>query len=49
MLALKQAQLFIAPKGQSADDQFSKDKCFKIMRIANLRIHVERAIKGVKG
>ena len=49
MLAVKLAQLFIPPRRQSAEDQFSKDECFETMRIANLRIHVERAIKRVKG
>ena len=49
MLAVKQAQLFIPPRRQSVEDQFSKDECFETMRIANLRIHVERAIKRVKG
>ena len=49
MLAVKQAQLFIPPKRQSVEQQFSKDECFETMRIANLRIHVERAIKRVKG
>ena len=48
MLAVKQAQLFIPPKRQSVEQQFSKDECFETMRIANLRIHVERAIKRVK-
>ena len=48
MLAVKRAQ-FIPPRRQSAEDQFSKDECFETMRIANLRIHVERAIKRVKG
>ena len=28
MLAVKQAQLFIPPKRQSVEDQFSKDDCF---------------------
>ena len=49
ILALKQAQLFIPPKRQAVEDQFSKDECFETMRIANLRIHVERAIKRDKG
>ena len=49
MLAVKQAQLFIPPKRQSVEDQFSEDECFETIRIANLRIHVERAIKRVKG
>ena len=49
MLAIKQAQLFIPPKRQSVKDQFSKDECFETMRIANLRIHVERAINRLQG
>ena len=49
MLAVKQAQLFIPPKRQSVEDQFSKDECFETIRIANLHMHVERAIKRVKG
>ena len=49
MLAVKQAQLFIPPEKQSVEDQFPKDGCFETMSIANLRIHVEHAIKRVKG
>ena len=49
MLAVKQAQLSIPPKRQSVEQQFSKDECFETMKIANLRIHVEHAIKRVKG
>ena len=49
LLATKQAQLFIPPQRQSAADQFSKEDCFETMRIANVRIHVERAIRRVKG
>ena len=49
MLAIKQAQLFIPPKRQSVEKKFSKDECFETTRMANLRIHVERAIKQVKG
>ena len=48
-LAVKQAQLFIPSRRQSVEDQFAKVECFETMRIANLRIHVERAIKRVKG
>lgn len=48
MLAVKQAKLFVSSERQSAEDNFSKDECFETMRIANLRIHVERAIKRVK-
>ena len=49
MLAVKQAQLFIPPKRQSVEDLLSKDECFETIRTANLGIHVERAIKRVKG
>lgn len=49
MLANKRVKLFIPPKRQSVADQFSKEDCFETMRIANLRIHVERAIRRVKG
>ena len=49
LLATKQAQLFIPPKRQSAADQFSKEDCFETMRIANVRIHVKRSIRRVKG
>ena len=48
MLAVKRTQ-FIFPKRKTAEDQFSKDECLETMRIANLCIHVERAIKRVKG
>ena len=49
LLATKQVRLFISPKRQSTMDQFSKEDCFETMRIANVRIHVERAIRRVKG
>ena len=49
LMAAKQAKLFIPPKRQSTADQFSKEDCFETMRIANVRIHVERAIRRVKG
>jgi len=49
LLATKQSQLFIAPKRQSVADQFSKEDCFETMRIANVRIQVERANRRVKG
>ena len=44
LMVAKQAKLFIPPKRQS-----TKEDCFQTMRIANVRIHVERAIKRVKG
>ena len=49
LMAAKQAKLFIPPKRQSTADQFSKEDCFETMRIGNVRIHVERAIRHVKG
>lgn len=49
LLATKQVRLFIPPKRQSTMDQFSKEDCFETMRISNVRIHVERAIRRVKG
>ena len=49
LMAAKQAKLFIPPKRQSTADQFSEEDCFETMRIANVRIHVERAIRRVKG
>lgn len=49
ILATKQVRLFIPPKRQSSMDQFSKEDCFETMRIANVRIHIERAIRRVKG
>lgn len=48
-LASKRVKIYIPPKQQSAQDQFSKEECFETMRIANLRIHIERAIRRVKG
>ena len=41
LMAAKHAKLFMPPKRQS--------DCFETMRIANVRIHVERAIRRVKG
>ena len=46
LLATKQVRLFIPPKRQSTMD---REGCFETMRIANVRIHVERAIRRVKG
>ncbi|KAL9951657.1 hypothetical protein ACROYT_G044369 [Oculina patagonica] len=48
LMALKGASLYIPPKRQSVQDQFTKDECFETMSIANVRIHVERSIKRVK-
>ena len=36
-------------KRQSVEYQFSKAECFETVWIVNPRIHVERAIKRVKG
>ena len=49
LLATKQVRLFIPPKRQSTMDQFSKEDCFETMRIVNVMIHVECAIRWVKG
>ncbi|KXJ07236.1 hypothetical protein AC249_AIPGENE18902 [Exaiptasia diaphana] len=49
LLAHKRVKLYIPPKRQSTQDQFSKEECFETMSIANVRIHVERAIRRVKG
>ena len=48
LMALKGASLYILPKRQSVQDQFTKDECFETMSIANVRIHMERSIKRVK-
>ena len=48
LIALKGASLYIPSKRQSVQDQFTKDKCFETMSIANVRIYVERSIKWVK-
>ena len=48
LLAKKNVTLFIPPKRQSKSEQFSKEDCFEAMRIANLRIHVERAFRTIK-
>ena len=49
LLASKKVTLFIPPKRQSKSEQFSKEDCFSTMRIANVRIHIERAIRRIKG
>ena len=49
LIAFKGATLYIPPKRQSVNDQFTKEECFQTMSIANLRIHVERVICRVKG
>ena len=49
LLACKKVKLFIPPKRQSKSEQFSKEDCFATMRITNVRIHVERAIRRIKG
>ena len=47
-MALRGASLYIPPKRFSANDQFTQSQCFETMSIANVRIHVERAIKRIK-
>ena len=37
------------PKRQSKSGQFSKEDCFATMRFANVRTHVEGAIRRIKG
>ena len=49
LLACKKVKLFIPPKRQSKSEQFSKEDCFSTMRIANVRIHIEKAITRIKG
>ena len=49
LLACKKVKLFIPPKRQRKSDQVSKKDSFATMRIANIRIHVERAIWRIKG
>ena len=48
LMALRGASLYIPPKRFSANDQFTQSQCFETMSIANVRIHVERAIKRIK-
>ena len=49
LLACKKVNLCIPPQRQSKSDQYFKEDCFATMRIANVRIHVERAIRRIKG
>ena len=48
LMGLRGASLYIPPKRFSANDQFTQSQCFETMSIANVRIHVERAIKRIK-
>ena len=48
LMALRGASLYIPPKRFSANDQFTQSQCFETMSIANVHIHVERAIKRIK-
>ena len=48
LMAFKGASLYIPPKRQPVQDQFTKEECFETMSIANVRIHMERTIKRVK-
>ena len=49
LVALRGGSLYIPPKRFSASDQFTENQCFETMSIANVRIHVERAIKRRRG
>ena len=48
LIVLKGATLYIPAKRQSVKDQFTKEECYHTMAIANLKIHVERAILSCK-
>ena len=48
LTALRGGSLYIPPKRFSASDQFTENQCFETMSRANVRIHVERAIKRIK-
>ena len=48
LIALRGGSLYIPPKRFSSTDQFTESQCFETMSIANVRIHVERAIKRIK-
>ena len=48
LIALRGGSLYIPSKRFSASDQFTENQCFETMSIANVRIHVERAIKRIK-
>ncbi|XP_068761975.1 uncharacterized protein [Montipora capricornis] len=48
LIALRGGSLYIPPKRFSATEQFTESQCFETMSIANVRIHVERAIKLIK-
>ena len=48
LTALRGGSLYIPPKRFSISDQFTEGECFETMSIANVRIHVERAIKRIK-
>ena len=49
ILAERGAIIFVRPKRKSGQVQLSKEEVFETQRIARVRIHVERAIKRVKG
>ena len=48
LIALRGGSLYIPPKRFSSTDQFTESQCFETMSIANVRIHVEIAIKRIK-
>ena len=45
LIVLRGGSLYIPPKRFSVSDRFTENQCFETMSIANVRIHVERAIK----
>ena len=48
LIALRGGSLYIPPNRFFASDQFTESQCFETMRIANVRIHIERVIKRIK-
>ena len=48
LIALRRGSLYIPPKRISASDQFTENQCFETKSTANVRIHVQRAIKRIK-
>ena len=45
--AVRGESLYIPSKRFSATNQFTENLCFETMSIANVRVHVERAIKQI--
>ena len=50
LISLRGGSLYTdtSPKRYSISDQFTESQCFESMSIANVRIHIERAIKRIK-